>query len=384
MKTPLARQNLLHYKMRTLAGASGVAFSVVLIFLQLGFLGSVHSTAALLFDGLEFDLMLRSPQYLHVAAAHSLPRDRVYQAASEPDVRGISTLCLGVSQWHHPKKNRKRRILVIAVPPEERVFVAEEIRQKSKRLVTPESILVDRQSRKEFGPVDGRAFGDADIGTQVEVGGRMVRIVGHFSLGGGFAADGVILVNMSGYNEIDPAVSPDHVSLGLIRLARGVDAEPVAARMNAALPRDVEVLTRDEAVQHETKRWIDETSLGVIFRLGVWVSLVVGTAIVYQVLSSDVAQHLSEYATLKAMGYSPRFLAGLVLRQALALAILGFVPGLIIAEVLYRVTASIARIPIEMNLLRIVLVLTLALLMCTLSGLGATRKLRSADPADLF
>jgi putative ABC transport system permease protein len=347
-------------------------------------LGSIHSTASLLFDALDFDLIIRSPQYLHVAAAHAFPRDRVYQAASEPEVRGTSTMCLGVSQWHHPKKDRKRRILTMAIEPRALVFRADEIRQKSKLLVTPESILIDRRSRNDFGPRDGESFSDADIGVTVEVTGEMLRIVQHFSLGGGFAADGVILLNMQGYYQIHPGIPPDHVSLGLIRLAEGVHAKTVADRMNETLPPDVEVLTRQQVVQHETKRWVDETSLGIIFQLGVWISLVVGTAIVYQVLSSDVAQHLSEYATLKAMGYSAWFLSGLVLRQALALAVLGFVPGLAIAELLYRLTAQVALIPIQMNLLRILSVLALALLMCTLSGLGATRKLGSADPADLF
>ena len=73
------------------------------------------------------------------------------------------------------------------------------------------------------------------------------------------------------------------------------------------------MLTRAEAIRYELNRWIRETSIGIIFQLGVAVSLLVGTVIVYQVLSSDVAAHLRQYATLKAMGYTNRFLSGVVL-----------------------------------------------------------------------
>ncbi|MBU4399689.1 MAG: FtsX-like permease family protein, partial [Planctomycetes bacterium] len=122
----------------------------------------------------------------------------------------------------------------------------------------------------------------------------------------------------------------------------------------------------------------------LIFQLGVVVALVVGTAIVYQVLSSDVANHLPEYATLKAIGYGGGYLAGVVLQQAAMLAVLGFLPGLAISAVLYWLTRAMARVPIEMTVGRVFFVFGLSVLMCTISGLGALRKVRSADPADLF
>jgi putative ABC transport system permease protein len=264
------------------------------------------------------------------------------------------------------------------------VFAVEEIQQKLALLSAPEFVLVDRQSRHEFGPAEGKRFGDADIGGTAETGERRVRIKEHYSLGGGFAADGGVLLNERGFCRIYPGRSPEVVSLGLIRLKPGADPEAVARQIRQALPEDVEVLTRRRAVAKELNRWVNETSVGVIFRLGVAVALVVGTAIVYQVLSSDVANHLAEYATLKAMGYTPRFVAGVVLRQAVALAVLGFLPGLLLAEFLYRVTAQMANIPIGMTAGRIVAVLGLTVAMCTISGLGAVRKLRSAEPADLF
>jgi len=384
MKTPLAISNLRHHRMRTLAAAAGVAFSVVLIFMQLGFLGSVESTASLLFDALEFDLVMRSANYLHLSAAGSFPRDRLYQAASSAGIQATQSLNLGLLPWHHPSRPRKRRIFSIGVDPQNCPFRTTEIHGKVGQLVQPSSVLIDRKSRAEFGPVNGKRFGDADIGEVVEVAGERVTIVGHFELGGGFASDGVMLLSQSHLDQLSRGVLARQHSLGLIRLAPGSDTNQCADQLNSMLPDDVEVLTRAEVVERERVRWTQGTSLGIIFQMGVGISFVVGTAIVYQVLSSDVAQHLREYATLKAMGYPHAALTGVVLRQAVILAVLGFVPGWLLAVGLYRITAQVALLPIQMNLVRIAVVFVLAVSICSLSGWAAARKLGSADPADLF
>ena len=114
------------------------------------------------------------------------------------------------------------------------------------------------------------------------------------------------------------------------------------------------------------------------------VAFVVGIAIVYQVLSSDVARLLPEYATLKAMGYRNGYLAWVVLQQALALALLAFVAGLSISLILYSITALVTGVPISMTLENLLLVFAMSILMCTVSGIAAIRKAFQAEPADLF
>jgi putative ABC transport system permease protein len=129
---------------------------------------------------------------------------------------------------------------------------------------------------------------------------------------------------------------------------------------------------------------VKRTSFGLIFKMGIGVALVVGTAIVYQVLSSDVGNLLPEYATLKAMGYANRHLAGVIVKQALILSVLGFVPGYLCSWGLYVVTSRGTRIPMAMTIWDVGLVFGLAVFMCTLSGLGAAWKVFRADPASLF
>ena len=150
------------------------------------------------------------------------------------------------------------------------------------------------------------------------------------------------------------------------------------------LPDDVQVLTRKEVLRRERDRWVNQTSYGNIFRLGCAIAFVVGTGIVYQILSSDVAAHRAEYATLKAMGYRNSYLNSVVLQQAVALAVLGIVPGILISLGLYAYTSAETRIPITMTLGNLLLVISLTMGMCLLSGVIALKKVRQAEPAELF
>jgi len=162
----------------------------------------------------------------------------------------------------------------------------------------------------------------------------------------------------------------------------GSKSQPASA---AALSNsDVEILTRAEVNAVEEYRWVVDTPLGQIFTLGVWVAVFVGVAIVYQVLSTDIANMMGEYATLKAIGYSNRFLTIVVLQQSVLLALVGYFPSLVISLFLYWLVEMQSGMPMSMTPQIMFTVLLLAIAICVLSGMAALRKLYQADPADLF
>ncbi|HEX3996864.1 MAG TPA: FtsX-like permease family protein, partial [Acetobacteraceae bacterium] len=130
--------------------------------------------------------------------------------------------------------------------------------------------------------------------------------------------------------------------------------------------------------------WEKATPIGFIFAFGSLMGLIVGMVIVYQILFSDIASHLREFATLKAIGYSNGYLNRVVLSAALLLAVLGFVPGLALSAVLYEVVNKGTYLRLEMNASRAVWVFVLIFATCAASGLLAMRKLRDANPADMF
>lgn len=408
MNTPLAWKNLLHNKVRTAVALAGVAFAVILIFMQLGFKGAVRKTATQIYDALAYDLMLRSPEYLHLTDPGMFPEERLYQAASVPGVAAVRPFYLGLSEWQRPQpedvlpgdyEGEWRGIICMGVDPYDPPFARNDLREVAATLTDPRFVAIDRKSKKDFGPKNGQRFSKEDIDVKTTLGGGRVQIVDTFELGTGLAANGACLVNKQGYFAACWWQAADRVNFGLVKLDDGVDPETARRDLQqllgptdddlvepqiSATPADVEVLTKAEVIRREEFRWVEQTPLGKIFTFGVWVSMFVGVAIVYQVLSTDIANMMGEYATLKAMGYGNRYLTRVVLTQSVLLALIGYVPSLVVSWLLYRFVGAWSGMPMEMTPGIGALVLVLSLLMCVLSGLAALRKLFQADPADLF
>jgi putative ABC transport system permease protein len=385
MKTPLAWLNLIHNRVRTAVAVSGVAFAIVLMFMQLGFLEAVKASATLIYKGLDFDICIRSPDYLNMADARTFPGSRLLQAKGTEGVARGAAFQTSVAPWRNPTSGEKRGILVMGIGTADDVFLDPQLNRTVRQsLKAPEDVLIDTKTSLEFGPRNGSWLDDANVGLQTEIGGSRIRVAGHFTRGAGLIASGAVLINDRGFRDVVTIHPPEQVSFGFLKLKAGARPDEVAARMRKSLPDDVEVLTRAETLTRETRRWVWETNYGLIFFAGVVVAVIVGTAIVYQVLVSEVTSLLPEYATMRAMGYRDRYLAGIVLQQALALALGGFVPGLVLSQIMYRITSSRAGIPVEFTWFNFFLVLGLSIVMCMVSGLLAMRKTFLADPADLF
>ena len=426
MKTPLAWKNLSHNKVRTLVGVAGVGFAVILIFMQLGFLGGIRKTATQIFDSLDYDLMLRSPTYLHLTEPRSFPRNRVFQAASLPEVKHARPFYLGLTEWQAPieryrplqadvrqdddPRGKWRGIIVMGTNPFDPAFdpnhwAGRQINSRAELLTDPRFVLIDSKSKPEYGPKDGLRFSLEDKGVETTLGPDRVRIVGHFALGTGMASNGACLTSPAGFVRACPWQSLDDVNFGLIKLHDRDQAENVKKRLEQifAIPEiddegiehsrfspaslantNVEILTREMVKSREEHRWVYETPLGQIFSLSVVVAIFVGIAIVYQVLSTDIENMMSEYATLKAIGYSNKYLTKVVLQQAVLLAVVGYLPSLALSFVLYELVESVSGMPMEMTPWIMVVVFLLAVAMCVLSGLAALRKLFQADPVELF
>jgi putative ABC transport system permease protein len=283
-------------------------------------------------------------------------------------------------------------IAVMAFATQDDVFKLEAVESQQSLLNSGHEVLLDQSTQRDYGPWDGRKFDVPDIGRQSEIGGQTFSIGGVFNLGTGLAANGAAITSQHGFARIIPWDVERQTSLGLIDIETAADVDEVVAelRMRFQVGEEadeslaVDVMSRAEAMERERFRWLRQTPIGLIFQLGVAISLLVGAAIVYMVLATDVANRLPEYATLLAMGYSRRYLSSIVMTQAIALCLLGFVVSWGAAELLYRLTSHLSGIPVEMNTNRIVYVLGMGLAMSCCSGLLALRKLWKAEPASLF
>jgi putative ABC transport system permease protein len=390
----LAGLNLLHQRIRTLISLAGVAFAALLIFTQLGFLGAVDKTATLLFDKLDFDLLLTSREYLNLNTPKDFPRLRLSQADGVAGVESVRPLsvCLGLwrGPWPQssPRDPRRWNILILGVRPEYLHLVfrnagqgifhdQEELAAFETALARPNAVLIDRRSWPEYGSPE-----DLSPGAIAELNEQKLELAGNFEIGTGFGYNGVLLMSEAAIDRVG-GIMPGQVTFGLVKIRPGINPREIKNQLNEVLP-DARAYTRDEINAKEAEYWIQETAVGRFFTLGVAVAIVVGVVFVYQMMAADIQNHLSEYATIKAMGYQNTYLFRVILWQAGLLALVGFFPGLLASLGIYEFTRQEARIPIGMTASRAVFVLVLTVAMCLCSGLLAIRKLRSADPADLF
>jgi putative ABC transport system permease protein len=408
-RTPLASKNLSHNLPRTVVSIGGVTLAIVLMFMQLGFLGAVGDTATVVYQRMPMDLVVRSPDYLHLFEPAAVDDGLRRDLAGLAEVGQVLPLDTTLAAWYNPRGGETRSIAVLGVDPEHPAVRTGELAEKLERLTSDAFVLVDRESGPEFVPdayrpptVDAaqppaggvinaaaeKVFGPQHIGARAEVNGREVRIVETFELGTGLAAAGAMVTSRSGFRRLMRGQHDERTSLLLIRSTAGVPLERTRAAVrrrldmlgHSALP----VLTRREALRSETWRWYFETPIGLIFWMGVGLAVVVGSVICYMVLAAEVLANLAEYATLKAIGYSNRYMAGVLLRQSLLIAALAYLPAVVISLLLYAITGELADIPIRMTPGRLVLVAVLSMLMCTVAGSVALRKLAKAEPASLF
>ncbi|WP_008309089.1 ABC transporter permease DevC [Leptolyngbya sp. PCC 6406] len=379
-RTPLAWLNLLHERTRLGVAIAGVGFAVLLIFMNLGFRGALLATATNIYDQFNGDIFLLSPQTLEISSSKSFPRSRLYQVAGIEGVERVMPLYAEYLLWRNPDTGVSRAMFVYGINPQDPVFLMPELQDETAiaSLSQPNIVFIDRLSREEFGP--------QTTGLETEAGRRRVTIGGQYTLGGGFAADGTVIMSDQNFRRFFSPRPLNLINLGVIKLTPGTDPNRVIPLMEARLPADVMVYTKAQIIDNDRRFWMETTAIGFIFGLGVVVSFIVGTVIVYQILYTDIRDHMMEYATLKAMGYSGLYLFQLVLQEAVILALMGYVPGLIISLGLYEltVTATAGSLPVAMTFSRIIFVLLLTIVMCSASGLISVRKAVTTDPADVF
>ncbi|MCU0704572.1 MAG: FtsX-like permease family protein [Fimbriiglobus sp.] len=392
----LALSSLLHQPGRTAVSVVGTAFAVVLVFMQLGFLGAVETTATQLYDKLQFDVLVTSGEYIDLSRPGRLSRDTLARLTAVEGVADVHPLSIGQAYWKNPtddpvKGKRRWALTVLGVPPGDldRVFrppgqggifaTADEQAAKQAALGRIGEVLFDELSRADFGKP-----ALMPPGTRTEMNGQAITLAGYFRAGTGFNYTGLLLTNERTFADTI-GFPPDQVSFGLVTATPGQSPEELKQRVMAGLNGvSVKAFTRDEIGRKERDYWVNRTALGQFFLFGVVLAITVGGIFIYQMMVADIKKHLPEYATLKAMGYQFGYLFRVVVWQAVYLSIAGYVLGLAGGLLLYELARGAAQLPIGMTWERVGVVLALAVGMCVASGLLAVRKVKTADPADLF
>ena len=377
-RTPLAWRNLVHRKVTLLISAAAVAFAILIMFMEVGFLNGLYDSQTSVYRNLNGELVMVS-RGLHIINTHEyFPLVRLEQVRAFAGVKAAYPLYIEdlASDLRNPGTGIRNGIRVLAFDPNESAFAHDKFGNLIAKLQTRMTILFDRKSRAFFG-----TFRD---GASTELADRAVTIAGNVDLGPDYYYDGNVFTSIDTFLTLFPQRQRDEVSIGVIQLERAASIQSVLRELRTLAPADVEILPKVDLVAREKATWQKATPAGYVFTMGVVVGFIIGIFICYQILYTDIADHLPQLATMKALGYHNRDLVRLVLTQAIFLGLIGFAPALALTFGLYAILTAITGIVTKLTLGRIMLVLFLTVAMCFLSGLLAVRKALAADPAELF
>lgn len=381
-RLPIGWLQLRHNRMRLFAALAGVAFANILIFMQLGFLGALSVSTKLPYQLFDADVLISSPQTNTLGDAGTLPRQRMYQALATSGTASATPVYVGTLAWER-KDGGTSNLRVLGVDPDVLPLKGNEIAQMRERLQLEDAALLDRKTRSL--PQALIAQLDGGKPHAFETMGRTITVEGLFTVGASFDADGYLIVSDQTFMRLFPGRSAGAPNYIFIKAAPDMPLATLVDRLRTVLPPlDASIQGLQEAATADQSYQLTERPIGVVFGFGVIIGIMVGVIIVYQVLSTDVADHLPEYATFKAIGYRQSFFLGIVFEEAIILALLGFLPGIVISLGLYAGASAATGLPITMDAARPFLVLAGTIAMCTISGAIATRRLAAADPAELF
>jgi putative ABC transport system permease protein len=381
-RLPVGWLQLTHSRTRFAAAVAGVSFATLLVFMQLGIQGAMSTATLAPYDFLDGDIILSAEDANTLTDGSNVARAQLFQALAVPGVESGAPLFVGILEFKLPDGTNST-LQAFATTVAERDFLSAEIASQFERLTQENTALIDTETRG----VASEVFAELKAGQPFafEVNGQTLTAIGTLELGGGFSADGTLFVSDQTFLRFfgkRTSSAPNHI---LLKVADGVSPQVVVERLRAALPEaSVQVNTLEAYKAADLAYQSLERPTGIIFGFGVIIGIIVGIVIVYQVLSTDVADHLKEYATFKAMGYEHRFFLGIVLEEAAILAVFGFFPGFVVSMGLYAALSAVTSLPVYMDVARVFMVFFGTLAACALSGAIATRRLAAADPADLF
>jgi putative ABC transport system permease protein len=382
LKIPVGWLQLKKEKMRFVVAIFGVTLAVILILMQIGFRESMLDTSLRYHELGVYDIALISPATTSLIQARPFTSRRLYQALAVKGVASVHPVYAQQSFWNDPETGESMQIFTVGFNPASPVFRIPEVNAQIDVIKKRDYFLFDRLSRPEYEPILNMF--DEDGFAEARVNNRTIEVQGFFTLGTSFGINGSLISSTDNFLRLFPNRTRGMIDVGFIVLEDTADKEDVRNILDEYLPSDVSVLTKQGFKQLELDFWNTISPVGAVFGFGIIVGLVVGAIIVYQILFADVSDHMAEYATLKAMGYSNLELSVIVIQQAIILAVIGFVIGFFVCLYLYELVGGLIMVEMSMTIARACVVFFLTIIMCAVSALLAQRKVWSADPAEIF
>lgn len=408
----IARKNLLEDIPRFLVAQAGIMFAVSLVTIQTGIFQGFTRSSAKLITNSTADIWVASDTMVYLDLTLPIPLADVNLARQVPGVERAEALIASGGMWRHPT-GEIAPIRVIGFDPQGELFTPRNVVEGSvSALKQPNTVIVDT--------TNSGSLHVKHVGEQAEVNSLPVRVVGLTQGNRSIASNPYMftsLENASAYlssgktatlscktrsgstdfqctNVYEPAnqtsnsqprplASTDPITYILIRAKPGQDLQALKQKLDATIP-GTRAYTLTEMRQKTQTYWQERTGIGYLLGLGATVGIIVGVIIVGQILYSSVSDHIREFGTLKAMGASDWVIYGVIIEQALWMAVLGYVPGTVLCLGVAAWTLASQGILILITPTTAIIVFGITVAMCVGAAIFAIQKVTHVDPAIVF
>jgi len=369
----LAWRNLLYDRLRFVATVTGIVFSIVLVTVQMGLFMSFERMVTEMIDHAAADLWI-VPLGTKCFEDPSLVDERErFRALSVNGVTQALPVVIGFAQWRLPSRGTTPVFVVGSdlrsgtLPPWNLV------EGNFADLEIPGAVAIDQSYFDRLGT--------AGLGANAEIRDQKAEVKA--------VTKGIRAFTTTPYvfTSLDRArayvgTPTDKASYFLLRLGPGADVAIVRNQLRKVLS-DSEILTPDEFRRRSASFWLFGTGAGAALFAGALLGLIVGTVIVAQTLYSSTKDHLNEFATLRAIGSSAKYIYKVIIYQAILSAVVGFCIAAGIGLEIVDMTADSA-LPVIITPIMSFGLFVLTVVMCVLSAIAAIVQVMRIDPAVVF
>ena len=369
----LASRNLFQDRLRFIATAVGIVFSVVLVMVQMGLYSGFGHMVTTMIDHADADLwvMRKGTKCFEDPSLLSATKGKDIEAV--PGIAKVTPLMIGFSNWHLPSGEMTPVFLVGSNLSEHVLLPWNVVAGSVDALTGPNTVAVDKTYTERLG-LKG-------LDTEASIRGREVKIVA--------LTDGIRSFTTTPYIFTDLAAARSYigvpasvVSYFVIKLAPGANLDRVRHDLQA-VAGDFEVLTTAEFHERSRAFWLFGTGAGAALFAGALLGVIVGTVIVAQTLYSSTKDHLDEFATLRAMGSSKRYIYSVIVYQAVINAVVGFALASLIGFAVVWFTSG-GALPVVITPGLMTAIFALTLVMCVASAFAAILRVVRMDPIVVF
>lgn len=379
MKVSLARRSLLYEWRRYLAGVLAVAFSGLLVIVQIALLFGLLHTVTAVVDFSKADLWVIEATTQSFDLPRDMPARFEMRLRGHPSVRRVEPLQLSISEWRAPN-GRKVSLLLVGIDcgPASLGFPSPLPPAFREALRRPGTVVVDQADLKKLGI-------ESPQERNAEINGRKVDVVG---VATGFRYLGLAIAFVSGETFRETKVDQgagviDGASYYLVALQPGADVEKARREMQTGAEGTIRVVTPGEFSGQSQAYWLLETGTGAGILFSTLLGLLVGISITSQTLSGAILSSLREYATLRALGIPLHALRAVVLEQSFWIGVAGLGITFVVASAVFWI-ATLADVAIAVTWWAVLGTGVLMQVVSLLSGVLALGSLFKSEPAELL